>query len=215
MTNQVANTLVNDLHWRYATKKFDSQRKIPAQDWTQIQEALVLSPSSFGLQPYKFIVVTDQKIKEQLVPHSWNQTQPVGCSHLVVFARLATIDEDYVSKYIDRIVEVRNVPAESIKEYAGMMTGFINRLTPEQLADWMTKQCYIALGNLMTVASSLKVDNCPMEGFVATEYDKVLGLEKLGVTSVVVCALGYRDQNDKYANVPKVRFPDSELIVNI
>jgi nitroreductase len=175
----------------------------------------VLSPSSYGLQPYKFVVITNQKIKESLIPHTWSQLQPAQCSHLVVFARLATLTPEYIDQYLDRIVEVRQVPKESLKEYANMMLGFLKSTSETEVAEWMAKQCYIALGNLMTTASTLKVDNCPMEGFVPAEYDKILELDKKGLRSVVVCALGYRQADDRYAQVAKVRQPAEDLFIHI
>jgi nitroreductase len=213
--NPVTDSVVAALQWRYATKKFDPERKIPAATWDEIEQALLLSPSSYGLQPYKFVIVTDQQIKESLVPHSWGQTQPADCSHLVVFARLETLDSQYVDHYLDRIVEVRKVPKENLKEYAAMMLNFVKNTPAEKLASWMAKQCYIALGNLMTVASILHVDNCPMEGFVAEEFDRILGLRNQGLSSVVVCTLGYRSKADRHGQLNKVRFPAEELIIRI
>jgi nitroreductase len=213
--NQVTDSIVADLQWRYATKKFDPERKIPATVWSEIEQALLLSPSSYGLQPYKFVIATDQQIKESLVAHAWGQNQPADCSHLVIFARLKTLDSKYVDRYLDRIVEVRKVEKDKLKEYAAMMLNFVKNTPEDKLASWMEKQCYIALGNLMTVASTLHVDNCPMEGFVADEFDQILGLKEQGLRSVVVCALGYRSESDRYAQLSKVRFPAEELIIRM
>src|SRR5690606_1468916 len=116
MPSQVTESIVQSMQWRYATKRFDSSRRIPSETWSLIEQALLLSPSSYGLQPYKFVVVTDQKVKESLVPHSWNQGQPADCSHLVVFARLATLTPEHVEHYLDRIVEVRQVARDALKD---------------------------------------------------------------------------------------------------
>lgn len=212
---QTGYSVVPDLNWRYATKKFDPAKKISPDVWNQIEDALRLSPSSYGLQPYKFVVVTDSKVKEELVAHSWDQRQVADCSHLVVFSRLASLTAEHVHHYLKHIERDRNVTPESLKQYAGMMLGFVERTPEAQRNEWMTRQAYIALGNLMTSASALHVDNCPMEGFIAAEYDKLLGLEAKGLRSVVLCALGYRAEDDKYAKLPKVRFPADELFIRI
>lgn len=203
------------LRWRYATKKFDEKRKIDAELWSKIEEALILTPSSFGLQPWKFVVITDPVIKAKLPEFSWNQMQVVQCSHLLVICRLANMSEDYVNAYADYVAEVRGMPRESVDMLRNMMLGFLRGASEERLADWMSRQCYIALGNLMTVASDLGVDNCPMEGFSAADYDRILGLTEKGLRSVVACALGYRAADDKYASLKKVRFASEKLLLHI
>jgi nitroreductase len=208
-----ADSLLNSLKWRYAVKKFDSSRKLSADTWSVLEQALLLSASSFGLQPWKFVIVTDQKIKEQLSEVSWKQTQPADCSHLVVICRRTGIDEAYVERYLESIATARGVTVESLAAYGGMIKGFIN--SPGDKSEWMLKQCYIALGTLLTAAAVLGIDACPMEGFDAQAYDKILGLAEKECTAAVVCPLGYRANDDKYAEVPKVRFEASELVINV
>jgi nitroreductase len=216
MTNAAScEAMVDSLRWRYATKKFDPAKKIPADLWKQVESALILSPSSFGLQPYKFVVVTDQTVKEKLVAASNGQRQPADCSHLVVFCRMSRVDENCVQRLIDRTAATRNLPPDALSQYKSMMVGFVTAKTPEQLAEWASKQVYIALGNLMTVASSFRIDNCPMEGFARDQYDEILGLKEKGLNSVVLCALGYRSNDDKYATLAKVRMDESQLIVRV
>jgi nitroreductase len=207
--------LVDKLKWRYATKKFDSEKKISAALWDKVEEALLLTPSSFGLQPWTFVVVTNPTIKAQLPPFSWNQNQPNECSHLVVFARPAKIDAQYVIDYVQRIADVRKVPVESLSAFQKMMTDFVTGSSEEQAAEWMSRQCYIALGNLMTVAAAFGLDACPMEGFVSAEYDRILALEEKGLRSVVLCPVGYRAEDDKYATQPKVRFEKERVFLHI
>ncbi|MBP6348022.1 MAG: NAD(P)H-dependent oxidoreductase [Candidatus Obscuribacter sp.] len=206
-----AETLLNSLKWRYAVKKFDPTKKLNDETWAALQEALVLSASSFGLQPWKFVVVTTQSIKDKLPEHSWGQTQAADCSHLVVICRKDSIDEAYVDHYLQAIATARGVTVESLQSYGGMMKGFIN--SPSDKAEWMTKQCYIALGSLLSSAAILGVDACPMEGFDSKAYDKILGLEALGCRSVVVCPLGYRAKDDHYADLAKVRFDAKEVVI--
>jgi nitroreductase len=201
------------LNWRYATKVFDPAQKIPADVWQTLERALVLSPSSYGLQPYRFLVIHDPAKRAALLPHSWNQKQVVDASHYVVFTARTKMTEADVSKLIARTTDVRKIPAESLNFYRDMMMGDLVKGPRSRIAhEWATRQAYIALGNLMTCAALLGVDACPMEGFVPTEYDRVLGLENSGYASVVCCALGYRAANDKYASLPKVRFELRELV---
>jgi nitroreductase len=205
--------LLEALHWRYATKNFDATRKIPDPTWKTLEETLVLSPSSFGLQPYRFLVIKNAAVRERLFPHSWNQRQIVDASHLVVFAARTTFTEKEVDRFLDRIVEVRGVPRESLAAYRGMMAGSL--LSPEaesRIPSWSAHQAYIALGNLLTSAALIGVDACPIEGFVPANYDAILGLEEHGYSSVVVAALGYRRADDKFATIRKVRLPHDHLV---
>jgi len=206
-------TVLHALRWRYATKVFDPKRKIPAEVWSALEECMILSPSSFGLQPYRFLVVQDPALREQLLPHAWNQRQIVDASHLVVFAVRTSVTEGEIDRFLDRIVEVRGVSRESLASYRSMMTGML--LDPAfrpMVVHWTARQAYLALGNLLTAAAVLGVDACPIEGFVPSEFDRILKLPEDGLTAVVCCALGYRDPNDKYARLPKVRAPREELI---
>ena len=208
--------LLEALNWRYATKSFDASKKIPEQTWKTLEEALVLSPSSFGLQPYRFFVVKDPAVRQQLLPHSWNQPQVVDASHLVVLTGRTSMTEAEIDRFLDRIVEVRGVPRESLEGYRGMVSGSL--LSPGvegRIPHWSALQAYIALGNLMTSAALLGVDTCPLEGFAPAEYDAILGLKEQGYASVVCCALGYRSEQDKYASTPKVRLPLADLVKSV
>jgi nitroreductase len=208
--------LLNQLNWRYATKKFDPARKIPADVWASLEQALVLTPSSFGLQPWKFFVITDQAVKEKLVPVSWNQTQPAECSHHVVFAIRKAVSEADIDRFVDRVVEVRGAPREALKGYRDIMAGFASKAAQQGwVREWAVRQAYIALGNFMTCAAVLGVDTCPMEGIQPVDYDRILGLTGSEFETVVACAAGYRAADDKYAAAPKVRFAASEVIQRI
>lgn len=208
--------LLDALNWRYATKTFDATKKIPEATWKALEETLVLSPSSFGLQPYRFLIIKDPAIRAQLKPHSWNQTQVVDASHYIVLAGRTAMTETEVDRFLDRVVEVRSIPKESLDGYRGMMYGSL--LSPgaeTRIPHWAALQAYIALGNLMTSAALLGVDTCAIEGFAPAEYDSILGLKEQGYASVVCCALGYRHSEDKHASAAKVRFPSSDLIKTI
>ena len=204
------------LEWRYATKHFDAAKKIPAETWEALERTLVLTPTSYGLQPYKFIVVNTPAIRAELLPHSWHQKQVVEASHFVVFTARTEMKEADVDRFILRTAEVRKLPAEKLHSYRGVIIGDIVHGTRGKIAhEWATRQAYIALGNLMTAAAIIGVDTCPMEGLVPAEYDKVLGLANSGYATVMACALGYRSANDKYAGLPKVRYEVKDVIQTI
>ena len=208
--------LLSQLKWRYATKKFDTTRKIPDETWAALEETLILTPSSYGLQPWKFIVITKQELKEELVTASYHQKQVADCSHLVVLAGQLDVTVDDVDKLIDTIERIQGRSRESIAGYRGMMiSDIVEGPRSKDVAGWSKLQCYIALGNLMTTAALLGVDACPMEGFVPAKYDELLDLKSKGLTAAVVCPLGYRKDDDAYAKAPKVRYDTADLIERI
>jgi nitroreductase len=211
-----SNQLIGQLNWRYATKQFDPQRKISAEDWASLEEALVLTPSSFGLQPWKFIVVTDLAIREKLVDVSWGQRQVADASHVVVLAIKKNFGLQDIDNHVKRIMEVRDVSSESLAWYRDIMVNsLINEMDESKRTIWKTKQVYIALGNFLTSAALLGVDACPMEGIEPAKYDKILGLAKQGLDTVVVVTAGYRAATDAYSNAKKVRFPKEEVLLQI
>ncbi len=213
MATLTITELLSQLNWRYATKFFDPEAKIHETTIEVLEESLVLTPSSFGLQPWKFIIVEDQAIKDQLFPLSWNQPQTRDCSHLVVLAYNDSFELSEVDRYLNATVEARGGDVSDHDGLKGMMVGFIQRsIDNATIDDWCKNQVYIALGQLMASAAVLGIDACPMEGINPLGFDKVLGLENSGFKTVVACALGYRDESDKYADLPKVRYP-KELIV--
>ena len=205
--------VLDALQWRYATKVFDATKKIPADVWDALEQSLVLTPTSYGLQPYHFLIVQDAAKRAALLPNSWGQKQVVDCSHFVVFTARTEMTKADVDKLIARISSVRGVPAESMTPYWNMMIGdVVNGPRGKAAHEWAARQCYIALGNLMTAAAVLGVDACPMEGINPPEYDKILGLAGTGYKTVVALALGYRSANDKYASLAKVRYETAELV---
>jgi nitroreductase len=200
------------LKWRYATKQFDPAKQIPADTWQALEQSLVLSPSSFGVQPWKFFVIRNPELRQQLVAHSWGQKQVSDASHLVVFAIKKHVDKAYIDRYIARMAEVQNVPVEALQGFEKVVKDFLDRMSPAEIDTWATRQTYIALGEFMTAAAMLGVDTCPLEGFIPAKYDEVLNLPAQGYTSVVLCAAGYRADDDKSAARPKVRFTTAEMV---
>ncbi|MEN9566534.1 MAG: hypothetical protein RLZZ69_1730 [Cyanobacteriota bacterium] len=207
---------LEQLHWRYATKKFNSERKIPEATWKTLEQSLVLSPSSFGLQPWKFLVIRNPEIRQQLLPHSWGQTPVVDASHLVVFAIKNNIDDTDVDRHIQRMAQVQQTKPENLSGLGNMVKGFLEQPPyPLDVNNWAARQVYIALGFFMTCAAMLEIDTLPMEGFAPAKYDDVLGLNNQGYSSVVLCAAGYRAEDDKYATNPKVRYPTDEIVTYV
>ncbi len=208
-----ASQVVDALKWRYATKVFDSSKKIPEDTWTSLEDSLVLTPSSFGLQPWKFLVITDDDIKAQLLPHSWNQAQVTQCSHLVVFAVPTAVTEADVDRFLQATADSRGVDVSTLDGYRKMVVSFVvDGMDSQQQKDWAIKQTYIALGQFMLSAAMIGVDTCPMEGFMASKYDEVLGLAEKGLTAAVVCPAGYRSPSDKYGSLPKIRYDKAEMV---
>ena len=209
-------TLLQQLRWRYAVKKFDPAQKVSVEDWQTLEQALVLTPSSFGLQPWRFVVITDQATKDQLVPISWGQRQVAEASHVVVFAVRKPLTESDVDRHLVRTAEVRSAPVESL---AGFKKMLMKSLVPPpdgfDIHHWAGLQAYIALGNFMTSAAMLGIDTCPMEGIVPKKYDELLGLPSEGYGTVVVCVAGHRAADDKYAVLPKVRFAAEDVVRRI
>lgn len=205
--------LLESLKWRYAVKKFDAQKKVSPSDWQILEESLVLTPSSYGLQPWKFLVVQDPEVRKQLTPHSWNQTQVEDCSHFVVFAARQKVDSAYLDFFFEEMSRIRGVEKESMSGYRKMIESDLQKGARSQIIpEWATRQVYIALGNLMTCAALLQIDTCPMEGIAPPRYDEILKLEGSDYRTVVACAVGYRSQEDKYSQAKKVRFSKENLI---
>jgi nitroreductase len=206
-------TITQQLAWRYATKKFDPKRTISPQDWKVLEGSLVTAPSSFGLQPWKFFVVTKPETRVELQKSAWGQSQIVDASHLVVLAMKKNVGRGDVERHIEQIAAVRKAPVASLEAYKNMMRGFIT--TPPtgfDVNDWAARQVYLALGMLLSTAAMMGIDACPMEGFDAAVFDRTLGIEAQGYGSVVLCTLGYRAADDGYAAAPKVRYETRDIV---
>jgi len=209
-------SLVEQMSWRYAVKKFDPKRAISPADWAALEQTLVLTPSSYGLQPWRFIVITDPAVKAQLPAMSWGQSQPAQCSHYVVFAARTTLSAGHVDRIVQRTSEVRGVPAEALAGYRGMMMKTLVPPMPGfEIRHWAQLQAYIALGNFMTAAAVVGIDTCPMEGIERDKYDALLGLGADGFATAVACAAGYRAPDDRYSTMAKVRYPAAEVIRHV
>ncbi|MGB3149750.1 MAG: NAD(P)H-dependent oxidoreductase [Maribacter sp.] len=209
------NKIIDKLNWRYATKKFDSSRKISKDNLDTLLEAIRLSASSYGLQPYHILVVDNEDLREKLRPVSWGQSQITDASHLIVFTNKTTFDEDLVDNYLDNVSETRGVSKKDLKVYSDFMKSNLMRLSDAEKELWTAKQVYLAVGNLMTVAAELNIDSCPMEGFEAAQYNKILDLEAKDLNATIVLAVGYRAQEDETQHYAKVRKSTKELFTHI
>lgn len=209
------STSIDTRLWRYATKKFDATKKISDSDLETILEAGRLSASSYGLQPYHVLVITDPEVRAKLKAASWNQTQVTDASHLLVIANQTTFGEELVDNYIDNVSATRGVPVADLQDYANFMKSSFTDKSDEQKAQWTAKQAYILLGNLLQVAAELKIDACPMEGFEAEKYNEILGLNDKNLSAAVLLPIGYRSEEDDTQHYAKVRKSKETLFTHL
>tara|TARA_R100000935_G_C2788034_1_gene144667 strand:+ start:304 stop:936 length:633 start_codon:yes stop_codon:yes gene_type:complete len=209
------STYIDDLNWRYATKKFDSNKEVSPQDLQTLLEAVQLTASSYGLQPYEIIVLKDPALREKLKAHSWDQTQITDSSEVIVFANKTNITTSYLDSYLMDMATTRNLKIEDLDGLKGMLESTIMKLNPEDQSIWAAKQAYIALGNLLSAAANLRIDTCPMEGFDAAKYDEILNLKEKGLTTAVIATIGYRSEEDTTQFAAKVRKSKNDLINTI
>ena len=207
--------LLEQLNWRYATKEFDPTKKISADDWATLETVLQLTPSSAGLQPWKFIVVTDAAVRAKLVLASYGQEKVSTASHLVVFAAKNNLSEADVDAHLQNVAKTQGVPVASLAQFRGMLVGLVKSMDEAARNAFAQNQVFIALGNFLTSAALLGIDVCPMGGFDHAQYDEILGLKAQGFTSAVIATAGYRSAADKYATAPKVRFPKEQLFITV
>ena len=204
--------ITESLEWRYATKKFDPNAKIPEYQLNTLLNSVRLSPSSMGLQPYHFIRVVNASVRAELRRYSHNQSQITEASELIVFTAMKSIGENEIREFVERNAKIRKKDPESVQRQIGKLTRFIDKFEGESLFDWTSRQAYIAKGILLASAAQLKIDACPMEGIEVVEYDRILGLEALNLGTISVVTLGYRSTEDTYQWEPKVRKPLEDLI---
>lgn len=190
---------------------FDTTKKVSDEDIAEIIEAFRLSPSGFWLQPWKLILVKNPEIRQQLLPHTWNQSQVVEASHLFVFARVENPGNDLVDAYLDDMVATTWATRENLKGYEDMMKGFLANSSLEAKNAWADRQVFLAAGNVVAFLANKHIDSCPMEGFIGAKYDEILGLKEQGLRSVMVLPVWYRLPEDKYSSKSKVRFATEKI----
>jgi nitroreductase len=209
------STFLDNQNWRYATKKFDSTKKISTEDLNTLKEAIRLSSSSYGLQPYKILIIESPELRAKIQPAAWGQSQIVDASHLIVFANRKTINEAEVDAFFDNISQTREIPLEALSGYQGFMKGKINELSADEQNTWNSKQTYLALGNLLNAAAELKIDVTPMEGFSPSAVNEILGFNDLGLNASLIAPIGYRSEEDATQHQKKVRKSNEELFITL
>ena len=210
------NTVPDALKWRAAINKFDTTKKITDEQVSYLIDSIILTPSSFGLQPWKFIVVTNPEIRAKLQEAGYGQPKISESSHLFVFAVEKNIDDALVAKYIQSVSSVRGVPIENLQGYSDMIKGAIaSKQTDAGRIEWATKQAYIALGVLVTAGAVEGIDVAPMEGFDPKKFDEILGLDARGLETKVIAAVGFRASDDPVSQMKKVRYPREEVVIEI
>ena len=207
--------IIENLKWRYAVKKFDDNKLLSKNQIDILKEAFNLTATSYGLQTISLVVVQNKDIQQQLVEHSMNQQQVVQASHLLVLCIPKNFSTDTVETYFNRIKEIRNTEDEVLNPFKEYLINDLSNRTPEQIYNWNKNQAYIALGNLLTVCATQKIDSCPMEGFVPEKYDDILKLADKNLQSVLVLPVGYRAEDDYMKDLKKVRKPITEAVIDI
>jgi nitroreductase len=205
-------TIIDNLNWRYATKKFDSSKKVSNENLDTLLEVLRLTPSSYGLQPYTFLVIENKEIREKLKEKSWGQSQVTDASHLIVLCSYIDISDHHIDAHVANTAKARGLEVEALKAFGDFMKKTINQLDPEKKQIWNSKQAYIALGQLMHACAEMKIDATPMEGFDPAGYDEVLGLKAKNLHAALVCPIGYRAVDDANQHFKKVRKSREDLI---
>ena len=211
----MANDVLSSLKWRYATKRFDSTKKLSPTQLTVLKEAFNLTATSYGLQPLKLVVVQDQKLKDKLVAISMDQPQVKEASHVLVFCIQRQLTTDHINEFFSNIHRVRETPKEVLEPFKNHIIETFSDKEANEVINWMTKQAYIAMGNLLTVCAIEEIDSCPMEGFQPEEYDALLGLHELGLKSVLVMPVGFRAHDDMFAGMKKVRRGTNEVVIDL
>ncbi|WP_425075725.1 NAD(P)H-dependent oxidoreductase [Psychroserpens sp. S379A] len=206
---------INALKWRYATKKFDSDKSLSPEKINIIKEAFNLTATSYGLQTISLVVVSDKDKREQLVEHSYHQRQVADASHLLVICIQDDILDADVEGLFNTISELRQTPASILEPYREDLKVMMQNMTKTERQEWSIKQAYIALGNLMTVCAFEHIDACPMEGFIPSKYDELLHLKDYNLRSVLLLPIGYRAEDDKFATFQKVRKQVDESVITI
>lgn len=207
--------IIEDLNWRYATKKFDATKKISDNELDIIKESLRLTPSSYGLQPLKFLIVNEKAIRQELVAASYGQMQVAEASHLIVICAVTSIQDNDVDAYVENVIETRNADIERVNRYGSFMKKTFAEFTEDEKLIWASKQAYIVLGQLLHTCANLRIDATPMEGFISERYTEILQLSDKNLTPVLVCPIGYRHEDDSIQHENKVRKSMDDLFETI
>ncbi len=203
------------MQWRYATKKFDKNKKLSTEKLSTLKKAFSLTATSFGLQTIKLLVVNDESTRTSLLAHSFNQKQVLEASHLLIICIQDDILTDDVVDYYKNIKAVRKTPETILKPYEEGLINMMQKMSVEERQQWSKNQAYISLGNLMTICAIENIDSCPMEGFLPKKFDEVLELGKIGLKSVLLLPVGYRADDDVFSTFKKVRKSIEDAVIEL
>lgn len=207
--------IIEQLKWRYATKKFNPNKTLTPYKLNTIKEAFNLTATSFGLQTITLVVVENKALREKLVPHAYYQKQVLEASHLLVICIQDNILEDDVFNYYDNIKNTRGTSETILKPYRDDLLDKIKTMSVKERQQWSKNQAYIALGNLMTVCAIEDIDACPMEGFIPEQFDALLNLNENQLKSVLLLPVGYRADDDMFSELKKVRKPLEDAVIEL
>jgi nitroreductase len=207
--------LIEQLQWRYATKKFDSKKMLEASKIDIIKHAFNLTATSYGLQPIKLVIFSNKNLQQELVEHTMNQVQLAQASHVLVFCIEKSIDKNYITEYFNRIKDIRNTSDTILNPFKEFLIEDFERKSQTHIENWAAKQAYLAMGNILTVCAVEGIDACPMEGFSPVKYDEILKLSEQGLKSVLVMPIGYRAEDDMFAEFKKVRKNINQSIIEM
>ncbi|BDW93724.1 MULTISPECIES: NAD(P)H-dependent oxidoreductase [Flagellimonas] len=199
--------LVENLKWRYATKKFDASKMVSKDELQKLKEAVQLSASSYGLQLYKVLIVSNKELKEKLKPAAWGQDQLTDASHIFVFCNYTERKNEHIDDYIRATSKIQDTPIEKLEGYSNLIKQSTSSKSDVEWQSWSQKQTYLALSNLLAACAELKIDSCPIEGFEPEKFNAILGLEEQGLNAAVIATVGYRSSEDHTQFRKKVRKP--------
>jgi hypothetical protein len=211
----MTRNIIEQLKWRYATKKFDPSKKLSEEKLTVLKESFNLTATSYGLQPLKMLVVSNSEIKKKLVPFTMDQTQVGNASHVLVICTETKVNSKYIKEYFKLVEAIRNTPRKILEPFEEFLIDDFSEKSDATLETWMAKQAYLAMGNLLTVCALENIDSCPIEGFEPDKYDEIFQLKQKGLQSVLVLAVGYRAEDDFFATLEKVRRGVEDVIINV
>ncbi|MFK8059725.1 MAG: NAD(P)H-dependent oxidoreductase [Polaribacter sp.] len=207
--------IIESLKWRYAVKKFDTEKQLSETQINTLKEAFNLTATSYGLQPLKLVIIKNKEVQKELVAHSWNQPQVLEASHILVICTSDNYTTEEVNNYFNLVQKIRNTPDAIINPFKEFLTAEIEKKTQEELLLWNKNQAYLALGNLLTVCATEKIDACPMEGFIPEKYDEILKLKEQNLKSVLVLPVGFRATDCYMKDLAKVRKETKDVVIEI
>ena len=205
--------LIESLNWRYATKKFDRSQKVKETDVEILKESIRLAATSYGLQPFKVAIIENDAIKSELKEVSFGQSQITDCSHLFVFTHLTQLQAAFIDNYIELCADERNLELDNLQGYSAFMKTTLGSLSESEIHNWASKQAYIGMTNLLTACADLRIDACPIEGFISEKYNEILDLEKKSLSACVIVAVGYRAEDDASQHLNKLRLSKEDLFI--